>query len=443
MLVPEKVYGGIIMFCTNCGRQCSDDRKFCASCGSPLHSEINEVRNDQSAGVTNYTANKVNYTEKSKEENVIPYKGFFSLPRVMGLIGALFLAISCVMPIFTFSDGSTFNFINTNVTKAALLLPILILLNTIFDKSLVTISLSGVHFRFMRFKLCILWGLAGIVMLFGVVMIHDVASYEIPFCVGIVGCAISIIAPFFVNENDGSGIKPVKKYDFIWIGLAVVIVFVLLFRLYSVGFNGYNAHVGSAAGTDTYSDSNGNVNNTDTPEVQTQTNPVENKELSYTEKMKKVIKESGGNKYRVYDINNDGNDDIIIFYKGSATDGWNDYKAYVYEGNEFKLAGSFEGVAGDDARIYKSKYIGFYVYEEDLSGDTFKYVYSKYEYTNGRVEPNVNDFVEETVYGDYIVDGKYVGYNFFIQNVNIINGNYLQFSDINDYSSVENAHFKN
>lgn len=223
------------MFCKYCGKN-SGTSDICSECNEKINNFM------QNCSVGENINNNQEYdwykeqleTDKIAEEH-IEYKGFCTFPRILGIVAAILFAICCIAPIYIYGDDGYLSLINIQKGEGFLIIPLFMLLNAIFDKSITTISLSGIHHGFLRFKLCILWGIIGLCAIIitpcmlsfytGIVM----QGYTGTFYIAVISCVLQIIAPFLVRENDGTGIKPVKKYDYIWIVLTILIAVVLCF----------------------------------------------------------------------------------------------------------------------------------------------------------------------------------------------------------------------
>lgn len=215
--------GGVIVICNNCGGEYDYGEELCPYCGVSLkanNEDYKEINKDYSA---KEETKSVIVTGDSLKYTPNLYKGFWSVPRIVEFLAAILTVISCVLPIFTTSDGKEFSFILSKYGAVVLLLPVLIFLNAFYDKSEVKISIPVVQFKFLKFKLCILWGISGIASLFCAVIICGVETYTPIFYFGIIGYIIAILVPFLVKKDDGTGIKPVVSYDFVWISVAVVV----------------------------------------------------------------------------------------------------------------------------------------------------------------------------------------------------------------------------
>lgn len=257
------------MFCKYCGKN-AGNTDICRECNEKINNFMfnnsDIISNNETTNYNqNYEYNKKIADTNISEKEPVKYKGFFSLPRVLAILGAVIFAFCCIMPQYLVDD------LVKDIAIADLqpygmyifVIPILIIFNAIFDKSIFTLSITGFHWRFLRLKLCILWGLVGICILFFIPfgIGYNIIGYTAFYYASWLGCIMAIIAPFLVRENDGTGIKPVKKYDFIWIVPAVVLALFLCFRVYSV-----NSDNGTSVIADT-SDITDAVENSDNDEV--------------------------------------------------------------------------------------------------------------------------------------------------------------------------------
>jgi len=141
----------------------------------------------------------------------------------------------------------------------------------------------------------------------------------------------------------------------------------------------------------------------------------------------KLLISQVGVPYCVYDFDKDGNSDVVFSSSGYG------YTIYIYEGGSFINMGAL----GSDGGIFKSKKNGCYI--TDFNGGYARY--RKYEYHNGAVNENTNDYVYSNADGQYIVDGKSVSQKVHDNNLNIILGNEMIFSSPTDMSQANNAVF--
>lgn len=225
------------MFCKYCGND-SGGSDICSKCSEKINnftqnkSDGKDISNNQ--GYNWYKEQLENSEEKEKP---VEYKGFWTFPRILSIVAAILFTFCCIMPQYLIDDV-TMDLAIADIKPNGgyvFVIPILIILNTIFDKSIVTVSLSGFHFRFLRHKLCIIFGAIGICTLFVVPYAMStygiiVTDYTPWFYVSVISCLLAIAAPFFVRANDGTGIKPIRKYDYIWIVIVAVLTVALCYN---------------------------------------------------------------------------------------------------------------------------------------------------------------------------------------------------------------------
>lgn len=226
------------MFCKYCGKD-SGNSDVCNECNEKINSYIKNSNMEESTVDKNDCDSYMEQTENIvNNDAVTEYRGFFTMPRVMGLIGSIIFAFCCIVPMYMYGEENYFSLIDLKKGETFLLIPLFMLLNVKFDKFITRVTLSGIHSGFFRFKLCILWAIIGICAIIICPCIisintNTVLEYTPIFYIAIIGCALLIIAPFLVKENDGTGIKPIKKYDYIWIVLSVLIAVLLCFATVS------------------------------------------------------------------------------------------------------------------------------------------------------------------------------------------------------------------
>lgn len=235
------------MFCKYCGKN-SDNYDVCNECNEKINSYMKNSNLEESTVDKNGYDRIMEQTESiTHNKEVTEYRGFFTMPRIMGFIGSIIFAFCCIVPMYMYGEEDYLSLIDVKNGETFLLIPLFMLLNTIFDKSITRVTLSGIHNGFLRFKLCIFWGIVGICSIiiypcaFSLFTNVAITEYTPIFYIAIIGCVLLIIAPFLIKENDGTGIKPVKKYDYIWIVLSVLIAVLLCFATVSktdeLGYN--------------------------------------------------------------------------------------------------------------------------------------------------------------------------------------------------------------
>lgn len=232
------------MFCKYCGKP-SGETDVCSECNYKLNnidqnggSAVDMIASDVPVNNVNtqYNSNMGQVGAMDISEKPQEYKGFWTLPRILSLAGALIFAFCCIMPQIIIDD------IHGDVAIADMqpngtyvfVIPFFIILNTILDKSMVTVTKGGFRLRNRMHKMCILFGAAGICTLFmvpismkvdGTVVLGYTGWYYLSFA----GCIMAIVSPFLVRPNDGTGIRPLKKYDYIWIAIVAVLTIIVAY----------------------------------------------------------------------------------------------------------------------------------------------------------------------------------------------------------------------
>jgi hypothetical protein len=456
------------MFCKYCGKA-SGDRDICSACEEKIknfmenggseqglqsgaangnNSSVSSSRNQQ---VYNWDEAHSNETVEVNEEKTVEYKGFFTLPRIISFIGIIIFTACLFMPMFQNSESEVYILTDLNNGEVALAIPLFMLLNTIFDRSISRVTFSGgIPHRahgFFRFRLLIVWGVIGIITLLGLRSYFG-SGYDVSngiYYFAFVGCGLTIIAPFFVRENDGTGLKPIRKYDYIWIVLVAVIAVVLCYKMSVTNNDSEDVYTSSVEDTtDSYESKYEEVekdyneyaaSNKESTVAETEAPVVDNSaEESYRAKLRDFVA-NYGRSYCIYDVNKDGIDDVIVpsYYDIYA------YEVYVYENNEFVGA---QGDNGPGLYSYNGLYAcddsGLYSYYEDADNGIYRYI--KYRYSDGNLTEDYSDYV--SIEGnDYFVDGNPTNYDMFNQKKYRILNSSLYFYDLSDSTAIENARY--
>lgn len=424
------------MFCKYCGKA-SGERDVCSACeekikkfmengGSEQVSQNTDTTNNTTTADNMDSGNKqgqgYNWYESQMPENVderrkenVKQKGFFSLPRIISFIGIIIFALCCIMPMFEYSDYDGICLIDEPNGGLVFIIPLFMLLNTIFDKSISGISFSGAiphrTHGFFRFRLCIVWGVIGVVTLLCLGSNYSGTpglSRGLFYYLAFVGCGLTIIAPFFVRENDGTGIKPIKKWDYIWIVAVVVIACVLCSRLQFVdssdteqAYSSEDKKIGSnnksndnKTDNKTYYKDNTAISETESNVSESENNvsdsksnvsePEVDENAIYSSKLQEMIAQYPSG-YCLYDVDKDGKEDFIVLSPNSGeTDAGNQYRIYVYSDGVFNYIDSISTYGyiygtNDYFIIYEGTQMAAYslvVIQYDSSSKTLDEIYT-------------------------------------------------------------------
>jgi hypothetical protein len=228
------------MFCKYCGND-SGNRGICSECEKKkkyfMQSGAANDNSDNASDGKQAMSVWDEIIESEDEEKSVEYKSFFTLPRIISLIGIIIFTACFLMPMFECSERDL-SILMMPKGELLIIIPLFMLLNTTFDKIVSRVSFLR-EFGFFRFRLCIVWGIFGIITLLSL-RSYCGSEYNLSkeiYYLAFVGCGLTIIAPFFVRENDGTGLKPIKKLDYIWIA-AVVVQACVLYGMIQFTHNG-------------------------------------------------------------------------------------------------------------------------------------------------------------------------------------------------------------
>jgi hypothetical protein len=432
------------MFCKYCGKA-SGDRDICSACEEKIKNFMENggseqglqsgAANDNNSGVSSSRNQQVyNWDETHSNENVeennektVEYKGFLSLPRIISLIGVIIFTACLLMPMFQNSESEVYILTDLPNGEVAFAIPLFMLLNTIFDRSISRVTFSGgIPHRahgFFRFRLLIVWGVIGIITLFGLRSYFG-SGYDVSngiYYFAFVGCGLTIIAPFFVRENDGTGLKPIRKYDYIWIVLVAVIAVVLCNKMKVPNNDSEDVYTSSVEDTtDSYESKYEEVekdyneyaaSNKENTVTETEAPVVDTAEL-YSTRLGEMIAKCR-TEYCLYDIDKDGWEEFISLgdNTGEEGDAGNRFRVYAYNDNScefeyidsFSASGDIYGLSGNGI-IYEEPIMAGYsvaVAQYNSSTKTLDTLYKLVRYDDGSCGIIRNDVYTEMATNEY------------------------------------------
>ena len=397
------------MVCKYCGKE-SGTRDICSECSK----EMGSFTEKESQCDT--SSNQTNRYGSQDSNSYVPKPKFFSFPRILALIGVLLYVVCLIMPVYNvtlldYAQPDKQALLDISCYFAAI--PVVMLYNIVFDKS----RWMGLHFRILRFKLLILFSIINIATLtMAPAMFIDmgynisVNSFTGYFYLAIFACILSLAAPFFVKEENNTGITPVKKIDLLWIMPAFAFLAILIFRLYylnSIGEyfgklpNDYYDTAYDDYSADSYNDE---YDAYEQEPENTQTSPSDAERDRYIEKLENTV-DMVYLDHCVYDVDKDGIDDIIFrspaddetlfYFDSDATGTINIYDVYIYKKEEGDFVYSGQ-VATMNEKLYGSDYNGLYGCFDNL----MKALFMEDEEMDFPITTNI-----VSIYIDYLFDG--------------------------------------
>ncbi|MCC8097376.1 MAG: zinc ribbon domain-containing protein [Eubacterium sp.] len=444
------------MYCVNCGNEYQEGDAFCKNCGAKLKTKASAAQFPQPV---------------SSPQSQQPYYGsspdYFNFPRILALTGVIIYTVCEFLPIFSYytDSGYVYDISMTGLSYLCLAIPVLMAYNALFDRGFVIgASLSGVHGGFLKFKLCILFGLAGMCALAVIpstVMTSEFGSgtvfFHEAYWAAWGGCVLTVIAPFFIRKNDRTGITPVKGIDFLWIITAAALAAFICFRCldmiyvfsdesnipdiytyegeYDLALEETDSD-GSAASSE-QTDLGTIANNSET----VQDEFINNYDTALISAVEGWLESYPLMTYCTYDINSDGYDDLIFheytYYDETDVPSGDSYDILIYAPDENSF--SYINSISSDEGIYGSSYGGLYTFYY-LNNTDYGYFYWIYNSSTGEMEAdeeldssnNLTCYMVDAPFGDepaFNVFGDVVIYNEpgYLGGVEIMEENRLVF----------------